>query len=335
MKNFKNLYPYLVCGSFFRNDVWVFLTPVGEVNIEGASDIISLLLPMCNGKIVLGEITKRISKELRIGDQEIIGFIYNLFELDILQDKHQLFLSWKKYNENPMLFSQNISQEKAIALMNESSPKDKFSLSVGCEMRNFAFANLLEKRYSARKFSLSKIVMSDIFGLFWSTYGKQKTRLKTWKYGTEKTYTVPSGGALFPLVFYLVLICKTGTMKSGIYRWESESSEFGLLANQSQIDISRLRQAIDGIDSFENVVGVMAIFADFERVSQKYSNKAYPLVLLEAGHAMQNAYLYCAEKGIGFVEVLGFYHEKLADIIGNNKKLQPVVVGVFGSEGGN
>ncbi|HCJ66333.1 MAG TPA: hypothetical protein DHV62_03165 [Elusimicrobia bacterium] len=69
------------------------------------------------------------------------------------------------------------------------------------------------------------------------------------------------------------------------------------------------------------------IYSIIPRVSRKYANKAYPLVLLEAGHVMQNAYLYCAEKGIGFVEVLGFDQEELSKRIALNEELDLVVIG--------
>ncbi len=71
MKYFKNLYPYLVCGSFLKNGVWFFLTPNGEIKIEGANDILSLLLPMCNGENILKEITKQIAKNLRLANKKL------------------------------------------------------------------------------------------------------------------------------------------------------------------------------------------------------------------------------------------------------------------------
>ena len=334
MKHFKNLYPYLVCGSFPKGGIWFFLTPNGKVKIEGANEILNILVPMCNGEIILEKIIKKIIKKTHIEQEEIMDFVHKLFELDVLRDKHQLFLSWKKYGENPMIFHQDISEEKIIELMRKTFYKDKYSLLFSCAVPNSKFSNLLEERCSTRKFSSTIITIDNLFGLFWSAYGKQRFRLKNWKYGIEKTYTVPSGGALFPLVLYLILIRRIEDMKIGIYRWESESSEFGFLKNQRQLNISELERIISGINSLKNAIGIMVVFADFEKVSKKYSNKAYPLVLLEAGHVMQNAYLYCAEKNLGFVEILGFNHQELTKIIGNNKNFQPIVVGIFGSKGG-
>ncbi len=334
MKHLKNLYPYLVCGSFPKGNAWFFLTPNGEVKIEGANEIFSLLFPMCNGEIVLEKVIRQVAGKTGIDEEEIRDLAHKLFELDILQDKHQLFLSWKKYGENPMIFWQEISEKEIAGLMKENSHRSEFSLPFSCSIPNFKLRDLLEKRYSTREFSSSGMAVDDVFGLFWATYGRQRNRSKVWKYGIEKTYTVPSGGALFPLILYLILIRKIEDMIMGIYKWESESSRFNFLNSQTQINTKELEEIINGIDSLKNVVGVMAVFADFERVSKKYSNKAYPLVLLEAGHAMQNAYLYCAERNLGFIEILGFNHQKLMNIIGSSKKNQPVTIGVFGNKGG-
>jgi len=331
MRHLKNLYPYLVCGSFPKGNAWFFLTPGGEVKIEGANDIFSVLLPMCNGKVVFKKVIDLVAKTSRVGKEEVTDLVYKLFELDILQDKHQLFLSWKKYGENPMPFWQDISKEESIDLMRGSSRRNDLSLLFSCSIPSFKLRDLLEKRCSIREFSLPEMAMSDIFGLFWSAYGKQGGRFKVWKYGIEGTYTVPSGGALFPLVLYLILLRKIEVMERGIYKWEKESSEFSFLNSQTRVNRGKLEEVINGIDSLKNAVGIMVVLADFERVSKKYSNKSYPLVLLEAGHVMQNAYLYCAERNLGFVEVLGFNHRKMMNIIGDSKKNQPIIIGVFGN----
>ena len=60
---------------------------------------------------------------------------------------------------------------------------------------------------------------------------------------------------------------------------------------------------------------MFVITCDFLRTTQKYSNRGYRYALLEAGHAAQNAYLWCAEQGIGVVEIGGFNDKALSDLL--------------------
>lgn len=54
--NTDNLYPYLTCGGYQKdNTIWIFLTPYGEVEIKNANDVISCLIPICNGELKLAE----------------------------------------------------------------------------------------------------------------------------------------------------------------------------------------------------------------------------------------------------------------------------------------
>jgi SagB-type dehydrogenase family enzyme len=61
---------------------------------------------------------------------------------------------------------------------------------------------------------------------------------------------------------------------------------------------------------------VCILSCDFERTCSKYGARGYRYVLLEAGHAAQNAGLWCEEHGLGIVEVGGFLDEELARLIG-------------------
>jgi SagB-type dehydrogenase family enzyme len=324
-----NVYPYLVCGGYQDNGKkWIFLTPFGEVEIKNVNNVISSLLPLCRGELSFSEIIGEIHDQF--GDMDgARDFILKLFELKILSDKYQVYRAWKTYGENPMVFFREINEREISSLMKSDLPKDEVVETIEMEIPHSELRGFLNGRCSTRKFSSKPVNARDIAGLFWTSYGFQENRDKIWKYGEEKTLTVPSGGGLYPLVLYLVHLKDEQDLKKGIYRWNNQVQGFDRLKYQS--DIENLEGIITGIESLKNATGLMIIAADYERVSSKYANKSYPLVLLEAGHVMQNAYLYCAERGIGFVELLGFDHEELLKNIAINKKLDLVVVGVFGA----
>lgn len=325
--NIKKVYPYLVCGSFLKDNVWVFFCFVGEIKIEGANDLLRDLLPLCDGTLTVKKIVENL-KKIHWESKKVIDIVKQLFDLGVLADKHHLFEVWRRYSENPMIFCQKISESGVANLMAQPLPADEISYSVKSNFKKSTLTKILEKRRSIREFTDGVISKNQLFGLFWSAYGRQQERTKKWKYGDERTLTVPSGGALFPLVLYLFLLCDVADLKKGIYRWDGDNLDLSFLKNQK--DLSNMANIIDGINSLKNAVGVMAVFTDYNRIARKYSNKAYSLGLLEAGHVMQNAYLFCAERNIGFVEILGFYHEPLKAMI-SGSRLEPVVVGVFGN----
>ncbi|MFH1522291.1 MAG: SagB/ThcOx family dehydrogenase [Patescibacteria group bacterium] len=328
--NLDNLYPYLTCGGYQKdNTIWVFLTPYGEVEIKNANQVISCLIPLCNGELKLAEVIVKIEDQNK-DKKDIKDFVLKLFKLGILSDKFQVYKTWKVHGENPMIFFSDKSESEISDLIKSELPKDKATQINKIEIPDFILRNILNSRSSTREFSTESLTAGDIIGLFWSSYGVQKNREKVWKYGKEKTLTVPSGGGLYPLVLYLIQLKDTQDLLRGIYRWNSEALEFERLINQGHLE--NLESVITGIDSLKNATGIMIVTADYQRVSEKYANKAYPLVLLEAGHVMQNAYLYCAEQEIGFVEVLGFEQEGLSKSLELNDKFDLVVIGIFGTK---
>ena len=328
--NTDNLYPYVTCGGYQKdNVVWVFLTPYGEVEIKNANDVIFCLIPLCNGELKLAEIIVKIEDQIK-DKKDIKDFVLKFFKLGVLSDKFQVYKTWKVHGENPMIFFSDKSESEISDLIKSELPKDEATQINKIKIPDFILRNILSSRCSTREFSTESLTAGNIIGLFWSSYGVQENREKVWKYGKEKTLTVPSGGGLYPLILYLVQLKDTQDLPRGIYRWNSETSGLERLNNQGHLE--NLESVITGIDSLKNATGIMIVTADYQRASEKYSNKAYPLVLLEAGHVMQNAYLYCAEKGIGFVEVLGFDQEGLSKSLELNDKLDLVVIGVFGTK---
>ena len=65
----------------------------------------------------------------------------------------------------------------------------------------------------------------------------------------------------------------------------------------------------------EDAAAVYILVCDFQQITQKYGNRGYRFALLEAGHAAQNAYLWCTEQNLGVVEVGGFLDEELANLL--------------------
>ena len=99
-------------------------------------------------------------------------------------------------------------------------------------------------------------------------------------------------------------------------------------------DLEALKAAFIGVDGqcVQTSTGVICVVADFERMARKYGNHAYNLVMLEAGHVMQNAYLFCSQHALGMVEVYGLLADTLSAWLHIDfPEKAPVIAAVFGT----
>lgn len=118
----------------------------------------------------------------------------------------------------------------------------------------------------------------------------------------------------------------------GVYLWHKEASV--LEALECSGNMAQVKETFIGVDErcLETCVGVICVVADFERMAHKYGNHAHNLVMLEAGHVMQNAYLFCSERGFGVVEVYGCHAKALSAWLGIDFPAKaPIIAAVFGN----
>ena len=192
-------------------------------------------------------------------------------------------------------------------------------------------AKLLRKRTSSRAFSGRAVPRGSVLEMMWSLCGRQDVRKRGSKDPPFLTFTVPSGGGLYPLSLYLIVFRPSAGLGQGLYLWHKERSGLEVLRRGDLR--AEAAGCVIGVDSrcLETASGMVCVAADLERSAGKYGNHAYDLVLLEAGHVMQNAYLFCAERSIGFVENYGFYADRLAALLRSNvRRISPIITGFFG-----
>ncbi|MDQ4143529.1 MAG: nitroreductase family protein [Actinomycetota bacterium] len=73
------------------------------------------------------------------------------------------------------------------------------------------------------------------------------------------------------------------------------------------------------------------ISCDFSSPLSKYGNRGYRFGLMEAGAAMQNVYLYAAERGLATRAIGGFNDPMITDLLGLNGGLaRPLLLILIG-----
>jgi putative peptide maturation dehydrogenase len=113
--------------------------------------------------------------------------------------------------------------------------------------------------------------------------------------------TSPSGGSLHPIEAYPLLLRVEG-YAPGLYHYRAQDHSLQLLEALGLDEAERLASDFTcGQSYFASGAALFVLTARFYRNFWKYRRhqKAYSVVLMDAGHLSQTLYLVCAELGLG------------------------------------
>lgn len=315
----EKIRPLATCYGMEKDDGIEFLLPGRAVTIEGGKETLLLLLRQCTGYYTAEEIVSAVCEQTRHNREEVWGVMEELLVRQILVDADHYFLLSHKASENPMPFLRELSEEDLARMLREGqSPLIPFSSS-----SRTALEQLLEKRESIRQFSGEQLSLAELGRLAWAMYGKI-LRSEGFPGSSIGLGTVPSGGALYPL--RLFVLARQSTSDWMVYTGGPEGLQARNQVSKQQVVHAFLEDSV-----LEDAAAVYVLACDFQQTTQKYGNRGYRFALLEAGHAAQNAYLWCAEQKLGVVEIGGFLDEELANLLllsyPNQTPLTTLVVG--------
>jgi len=271
--------------------------------IEGADEILPTLLAQCTGYRTAEEIVSTVCEQTGYKKEEVREVMEQLLARQILVDANHYFLLFHRASENPMPFSRELSEEDLAKMLREGqSPLTPFPLA-----SHTILEQLLKQRESVRQFNGEQLSLDELNRLAWVIYGRTE-RSERFTESSIGLGTVPSGGALYPL--RLFVLTRQGRLDWTVYREGPQR-----LHVTNQVSRQQVLHAFIENSTLEGAAAVYVLACDFEQTTQKYGNRGYRFALLEAGHAAQNAYLWCAEQGLGVVEVGGFWDEELANLL--------------------
>ena len=172
----------------------------------------------------------------------------------------------------------------------------------------------LKTRKSIRSYSADPLLLSDVSQLLWAAQGiNRRNRMRT----------VPSAGALYPLVVYLVAGNVQG-LQAGIYRYHPHGHELELVETgdrRRELAIAALRQGCIEEGAIDLVLAGV-----YERTSVKYGSRAKRYVHMEIGHAAQNIYLQAVGLGLGTVVVGAFDDAEVQRTLLMDKNESPLCI---------
>jgi SagB-type dehydrogenase family enzyme len=299
----ESMHPLVVAYGIDKGSGLEFLLPGRAVTIEGGKEVLLCLLPQCTGYRTAAEIVSMVCEQIGYEKEEVWEVMEELLARQILVDANHYFLLFHRVSENPMPFSRALSEEDLTRMLREGQSP----LIPSPSASHTILEQLLEKRESIRQFSGEQLSFNELNRLAWVIYGKTE-RSEGLTESSIGLGTVPSGGALYPLRLFVL-------SRQDRSDWTVYGGGLQGLHATNLVSTQQVLHAFLGDATLEDAAAIYVLACDFEQTTQKYGNRGYRFALLEAGHAAQNAYLWCAEQGLGVVEVGGFLDEELASLL--------------------
>jgi SagB-type dehydrogenase family enzyme len=125
--------------------------------------------------------------------------------------------------------------------------------------------------------------------------------------------SAPSAGGLYPLDVYAWCQRVEG-LADGLYRYDPFGH--GLAPLRPGSDVDALEAGLYAYPFVRDANVVLALASTFARTQSKYGPRGYRYILLEAGHAAQNACLRATELGLATLCIGGFVDSVVNALLG-------------------
>ena len=186
--------------------------------------------------------------------------------------------------------------------------------------------NYLQKRKSSNvDLSKNEINLQNLSYILKCAYGLQFSHNE--KTTRKENRTTPSAGERFPMEVYVFIFKPSCGLKTGVYHYsvldhalepvlQEEFSAETILSFSSEVSV-------------QNSNGFICLTSVFYRVMEKYEDRGYRYILLEAGHIGQNILIASTEIGISMIPIGGSNEKQMEDYIGLASSHEKVIYTLF------
>jgi SagB-type dehydrogenase family enzyme len=155
---------------------------------------------------------------------------------------------------------------------------------------------LIRRRRTVRRFAGTPMTTEQLSAVLYSGFGVTGSTTSR-ELGRHPLTTTPSGGARNPYEGYLWVRNVDG-LAGGLYHYDGYAQSL-TIAGSDDVDLVSLA---GGQSWADNAAVCFLLVAYFQRTMWKYrSASAYPIVLVQAGHIVQNMLLVATDLGLGGV----------------------------------
>jgi SagB-type dehydrogenase family enzyme len=180
---------------------------------------------------------------------------------------------------------------------------------------------VIHGRRSVRSFSGAPVTADELARLLFYAYGRTGDPP-----APDYFRAVPSGGALYPLELYPIVLRGDG-VPEGICHYNAEHHRLELLRGGDVLP--RLKEVLHGAGiDLDHAAVVVVLSAVLRRNLFKYHDRGYRMVLMEAGEVAQSLALQASSMGMGSVMMGGFFDDELARLLGLDEVSEPCLLPV-------
>lgn len=311
----KEYFPLIIAYCSIERNNSRFFLPGRIVTLRNVnSSLLKETLNTCAGYLPYHKVLKKIINH-GYSTKEVEHLISILMKNNIVVNSLKYYEIFHSVSENPLIYwAENDAEKVGKMLKSESFLFPDFS------RQKTYLEKLLENRRSTRHFSKQKLSDKNILRLIWATYGRIK-RSDNLKKSTIGVGTIPSAGGLYPLRLQVIIIHKSRSLIPKLYAVSKHGLKY-----KKEVSSSLLKKIFIGfIEEIENASLILILSGKFDQSSQKYFNRGYRYTILEAGHAAQNAYLWCTEQKVGITEVGSFNDILLSNLLEMNYPSEAVI----------
>ena len=189
----------------------------------------------------------------------------------------------------------------------------KVELPKTFEKSTLSFEEIIASRRSFRQFSREPMGINTLSTLLYDANGV--TSIQHSDDGSSWSLrTTPSGGGLFPIELYCIVVNVEG-LESGLYYFNAIEHMLYQIEIGSDV-VERLSEAMPALNgAIESCNVCFLMNSVLTRIKFKYGERAYRFALMEVGHIGQNILLGAESLGLGAFCVGGFLDDNLNAII--------------------
>ena len=163
---------------------------------------------------------------------------------------------------------------------------------------------VITARRSIRRYTDEPLSREDVEAIVWAAQGVTLSPADAGRVDGRGLRAAPSAGATYPLETYL-LANRVDSMVPGLYHYRPESNELvatGLVGDFAQpLANASLRQRV-----VATAAAVIIFAAELARTERRYGERAERYVMMELGHAGQNAHLMATARELGACAIGAF-----------------------------
>ncbi|MCX8131542.1 MAG: SagB family peptide dehydrogenase [Clostridia bacterium] len=175
-----------------------------------------------------------------------------------------------------------------------------------------SFFDVIEKRYSARKFESKPITLKQLGKLLYLTSRVKSFGFDTFHEISKRPY--PSGGSIYELEIYITALNCDGLAK-GLYYYDPVKHSLYIISEITP-HVQKMVLNAQGASKCKELQVLLTISARFPRVSWKYEAIAYSLILKNTGVLLQNISLAATAMDIGSCILGSGDSDALSEVLG-------------------